>query len=96
MSKRFEKNLRKDARRNQLLQHRKKKREQVMAQKRNLGGFSSAPILICVIPLQNNTDIKNIISIVTDMDETANVATSSNGITHIRYTMDEGTYFLYY
>ncbi|KYM82080.1 Pre-rRNA-processing protein TSR1 like protein [Atta colombica] len=82
-SKRFEKNLRKNARRNQLLQHRKKKREQVLAQKRNLGGFFSAPILICVIPLQNDIDIKDIVSVVTNMDETANVATSSNGIIHI-------------
>jgi len=93
-SKRFEKNLRKNARRNQLLQHRKKKREQVLAQKRNLGGFFSAPILICVIPLQNDIDIKDIVFVVTNMDETANVATSSNGIIHIRYTVDEGICFL--
>lgn len=83
-SKCLEKNLRKDARRNQLLQYRKKKREQVLAQKRNLGGFSSAPILICVIPLQSNTDIKNIVSVVSSMDDkAANVATSPSGITHI-------------
>ncbi|XP_024882748.1 pre-rRNA-processing protein TSR1 homolog [Temnothorax curvispinosus] len=82
-SKRFEKNLRKDERRNQLLQLRRKKREQVLAQKRNLGGFFSAPILICVIPLQSDVDIKNIVSAVTNMAETANVATSPNGIIHI-------------
>lgn len=93
-SKRFEKNLRKDARRNQLLQYRKKKREQLVAQKRNLGGFSSAPVLICVIPLHSDIDVKNIVSIVTSMDETANVATSPNGITHIGYAMKEKRSFL--
>ncbi|XP_011867459.1 PREDICTED: pre-rRNA-processing protein TSR1 homolog [Vollenhovia emeryi] len=82
-SKRFEKTLGKEARRNQLLQHRKKKREQVFMQKRNLGGFSSAPVLICVIPLQSGIDTKNMISAVTSMGETARVATSPNGITHI-------------
>lgn len=56
-----------------------------MEQKRNLGGVASAPILICVIPLQSDTDIKNIVSIITSVDETANVATSPSGITHVRY-----------
>lgn len=83
LCKRFEKSVGKDARRNQLLQHRKKKREQVFAQKRNLGGFSSAPVLICVIPLQRDTDMNNIVSIITHADETAHVATSPNGIRHI-------------
>ncbi|KAL0126341.1 hypothetical protein PUN28_005023 [Cardiocondyla obscurior] len=82
-SKRFEKDVRKDARRNQMLQHRKMKREQVLEQKRNIGGFSSAPILICVIPLQSKMDIKNIVSVITNADENANIATSPNGITHI-------------
>ncbi|XP_071576772.1 pre-rRNA-processing protein TSR1 homolog [Temnothorax nylanderi] len=58
-SKHFEKNLRKDERRNQLLQLRRKKREQVFAQNRNLGGFSSSPVLIWVIPLQSDVDIVN-------------------------------------
>ncbi|XP_025073225.1 pre-rRNA-processing protein TSR1 homolog isoform X2 [Pogonomyrmex barbatus] len=82
-SKRFEKNLGKDARRNQLLQHRKKKREQILAQKRNFGGFFTAPILICIIPLQNNIDLKSILSIITGMDEDANIATSPSGIIHV-------------
>lgn len=95
-SKRFEKNLRKDARRNQLLQHRKKKREQIFAQKRNFGGFSSAPVLICVIPLHSDIDAKNIVSVVTSMDESANVATGPNGVTHIGYAMKEETSFPLY
>ncbi|XP_011155361.1 pre-rRNA-processing protein TSR1 homolog [Solenopsis invicta] len=87
LSKRFEtlrtKNLGKDARRNQLLQFRKKKREQILAQKRNFGDIPLAPVLICVIPLQSDTDVKNIVSFVTGVDETASVATSPSGITHV-------------
>lgn len=79
-------------RRNQLLQNRKRKREQILAQKRNLG-FSSAPVLICVIPLRNDINIKNVVSVLTDVDETANIATSPNGIVHIGYaTKDERTF----
>lgn len=85
ITKRFKRDLQKDARRNQLLQIRKKKREEVLAQKRNLSGSSSAPFLICVIPLQRDVNIKNITSVITNVDETANIATSSCGVTHIRY-----------
>ncbi|XP_012214435.2 pre-rRNA-processing protein TSR1 homolog [Linepithema humile] len=83
ITKRLKKDLQKDARRNQLLQMRKKKREEVLAQKRSLSGSSSAPFLICVIPLQGDINIKNIMSVITNVDETANVATSSCGVTHI-------------
>lgn len=95
-SKRFEKNLRKDARRNQLLQYRKKKREQVFAQKRNLGGSSSAPVLICIISLHSDTDVKDIVSVVTSMDETVDVATSPNGIIHIKYGRRKNLFSLSY
>jgi len=77
-----------------LLQYRKKKREQVLAQKRNLGGFFAAPILICVIPLQSEANIKNILSVVTNMDEIANITTSPSGITHIGYTAKNLFYLL--
>lgn len=85
ITKRLKKDLQKDARRNQLLQIRKKKREEVLAEKRNLSGFSSAPLLICVIPLQDDINIKNIMSTITNVDEVANIATSSCGVTHIGY-----------
>lgn len=81
--KHLKKSLQKDARRNQLLQIRKKKREEVLAQKRNLGSCHSAPILICIIPLQSDINIQNIMSVITSIDETANIATSPCGITHI-------------
>lgn len=81
--KHLKKNLQKDARRNQLLQIRKKKREEILAQKRDLGGFSSAPVLICIIPLHSNIDIQNVMSVITSIDESANISTSPCGITHI-------------
>ncbi|KAM0733978.1 Pre-rRNA-processing protein TSR1-like protein [Formica fusca] len=81
--KHLKKSLQRDARRNQLLQIRKKKREEVLAQKRNLGSCHSAPILICIIPLQSDINIQNIMSVITSIDETANIATSPCGITHI-------------
>lgn len=83
--KHLKRSLQRDARRNQLSQIRKKKREEVLAQKRNLGGFLSAPILICIIPLQSDIDIQNIVSIITSIDDTATVATSPCGILHVRY-----------
>ncbi|GAB1859733.1 Pre-rRNA-processing protein TSR1 homolog [Camponotus japonicus] len=81
--KHLKRSLQRDARRNQLSQIRKKKREEVLAQKRNLGGFLSAPVLICIIPLQSNIDIQNIISVITGIDDTATIATSPCGILHI-------------
>lgn len=83
--KHLKKSLQKDARRNQLSQIRKKKREEVLAQKRNLGGFLSAPVLICIIPLQSDIDVQTIISVITSIDDTANIATSPCGILHIGY-----------
>lgn len=54
-------------------------------QKRNLGGSHSAPILICIIPLQSDINVQTIMSVITSIDETANIATSPCGITHIGY-----------
>ncbi|CAL1681354.1 unnamed protein product [Lasius platythorax] len=81
--KHVKKGLQRDARRNQLLQIRKKKREEVLAQKRDLGGSLSAPVLICIIPLHSDIDIQNVMSVITSIDKTANIATSPCGITHI-------------
>lgn len=81
--KHVKKGLQRDARRNQLLQIRKKKREEVLAQKRDLGGSLSAPVLICIISLHSDIDIQNVMSVITSIDETANIATSPCRITHI-------------
>ncbi|XP_031846369.1 tsr1 ribosome assembly factor [Nomia melanderi] len=83
LSKRAHKDLGKEARRHQLSQIRKNKRENVLQQKRNLGGSNSAPILICVVPLQKDLDLQKVLSVITKVDETATVTTSPCGSTHI-------------
>ncbi|XP_033337564.2 tsr1 ribosome assembly factor [Megalopta genalis] len=83
LSKRVRKNLGKEARRHQASQIRKQKREDVLQQKRNLGGSDSAPILICVIPLQVGFEVQDMLSLLTKVDKTANVITSTCGTVHI-------------
>ncbi|XP_046833169.1 pre-rRNA-processing protein TSR1 homolog [Vespa crabro] len=83
ISKQIHKNLNRDARRHQSSQLRKKKREKVLAQKRNLGGTHSAPILICIISLQEDLVLEQIVSKFKNADDTINVYTSPYGITHI-------------
>ncbi|XP_020294541.1 pre-rRNA-processing protein TSR1 homolog [Pseudomyrmex gracilis] len=84
LSKRNKKQLQKEARRNQLIQIRKNKRSEVLDQKRHLGG--TAPFLICIIPLQEDIDIQNIVSLVTSMNEAAEIVTSLTGVVHINVT----------
>lgn len=85
-SRHQKKSLGRDARRHQLAQIRKQKRETVLMQKRNLGGLCSAPILICVIPLQTQTTIQDdIMSVLNSMDDTVNVTCSPSGVIHIGY-----------
>ncbi|XP_076638986.1 tsr1 ribosome assembly factor [Colletes latitarsis] len=83
LSKRIHKNLGKEARRHQSSQIRKRKREDVLQKKRNLGGSQSAPILVCIIPLQEDIDVQNVLSRIIKADETANVINSQCGTTHI-------------
>ncbi|XP_068985544.1 pre-rRNA-processing protein TSR1 homolog [Bombus flavifrons] len=83
LSKRATKNLGKSARRLQSSQIRKNKREEVLQQKRNFGGSHSAPILICIIPLQEDLDTDNILSIITKADESANITNSPCGTIHL-------------
>ncbi|XP_012174860.1 pre-rRNA-processing protein TSR1 homolog isoform X2 [Bombus terrestris] len=84
LSKRATKNLGKSARRLQSSQIRKNKREEVLQQKRNFGGSHSAPILICLIPLQEDVDTDNILSIITKADESANITNNPCGLIHLR------------
>ncbi|XP_060829692.1 pre-rRNA-processing protein TSR1 homolog [Bombus pascuorum] len=83
LSKRATKNLGKNDRRHQSSQIRKRKREEVLQQKRNFGGSHSAPILVCIIPLQEDLDTDNILSIITKADESANITNSPCGTIHL-------------
>ena len=57
----------------------------MLQQKRNFGGSHSAPILICLIPLQEDVDTDNILSIITKADESANITNNPCGLIHLRY-----------
>lgn len=56
-----------------------------MQQKRNLGGSESAPILVCIIPLQEDLNIDSILSIITKADDSANIINSPCNTIHLRY-----------
>lgn len=83
LAKHVRKNLGKEARRHQSSQIRKNKREEILQQKRSLGGSHSAPFLLCIIPLQEDLDMQNVLSIITKADETATVTNGPCGTTHI-------------
>lgn len=70
------KGLNRQARRNLLTQIRKKKREEVIAHKRSIGGAHSAPILICIIPLQYDIDVEDIVSSIKDIHENVRISTT--------------------
>lgn len=83
VSKQNRKNLSRDARRHQSFQLRKKKREEIIAQKRNLGSSHSAPILICIIPLQEDLEVESIVSKLNSGDDIIDFQESPCGISHI-------------
>lgn len=85
LARRARRELGKDARRHQSQQLRQKKRDETFSLKRNLGGSLAAPVLITVIPLQEDLDARSIVGIIASADETATVAISPSGVTHIRY-----------
>ncbi|XP_043497043.1 pre-rRNA-processing protein TSR1 homolog isoform X1 [Polistes fuscatus] len=84
ISKQIHKNLNRDARRHQSLQLRKKKMEEMLAEKRKLGkGSDSAPVLICIIPLQENLELQNIVDKLKTADDTINSYISPCGTLHM-------------
>lgn len=72
-----------DQRRNQASQVRKNKRDEVFAKKRSLGGESTAPFLVCVLPLHTEVDPKSALAILENCDPTASVHHSPSGVLHI-------------
>ncbi|XP_012255079.2 pre-rRNA-processing protein TSR1 homolog isoform X2 [Athalia rosae] len=83
MLKRACRELRKEERRNQSQQIRKKKREEVLTKKRSLGGSLAAPLLVAVIPLNQDFDPQSALSLLTGTDEAAIVSKSPTGVIHI-------------
>lgn len=83
LSKRLKKDLSRNARRNQAVQHRKSKREEILEKKRSRGSSGSPPFLVTVLALSEDVDTKSILEIVKSCDEEATVTTSPSGVIHI-------------
>lgn len=88
LSKRNKRELNRDQRRHQSTQLRQKKREEVLAKKRSLGGMDMAPIFVSVIPLNKEFDPTTALSILTQCDEEIVAKTTSTGVTHLWYVID--------
>ncbi|KAJ4450048.1 hypothetical protein ANN_01455, partial [Periplaneta americana] len=76
--------LRKEERRNKAIQLRQKKREEILFKKRSLGGASTAPFLIAIVPLCDDVDPLGALEFLKQGDEEAVVTQSSGGNVHIR------------
>lgn len=75
--------MNREQRRHQALQIRQKKRDEILAKKRSLGGLEYAPFLITIVPLTQNLDTTTALNILSQCDEEAIVNKSSQGNTHI-------------
>lgn len=83
-SRRNKQLARRDQRRNQANQIRKNKRDDVLARKRSLGGQSTAPFLVCLLPLHADIDPRSALTVFETCDDEAIVHKSPSGVTHIR------------
>jgi len=77
--------LRREERRNQASQLRHKKREEVFAQKRQVGTARTAPILVAVIALSQDADPIVARDKLIKSDADAIVTHSGQGYVHLRY-----------
>lgn len=84
ISKHAKKDLGKEDRRHQLQQIRANKREEVLKKKRGFGGSQNPPILIAIVPLQENGTPEKIVELLRQADKEA-ITTDSSCATHIRY-----------
>ncbi|XP_068153336.1 pre-rRNA-processing protein TSR1 homolog [Drosophila tropicalis] len=73
----------KDQRRNQLNQLRKNKRNDVLEEKRKLGGQNTAPHLVCLLPMHGQIDANSALNILMGCDSELVVENSPSGITYI-------------
>lgn len=74
---------RREQRRNQANQIRKNKRDDILAQKRQLGGQNTAPFLVCILPLHSQIDARSALAILENADPEAIVDKSLSGVTYI-------------
>nr|CAD7395269.1 unnamed protein product [Timema cristinae] len=83
LTKRARKELKKDERRNQAVQLRQKKRDEVLLKKRSLGGACTAPFLIAVVSLNADIDPFGILEFIKQADNEAVITNSGEGNIHI-------------
>lgn len=83
LSKKLKRELNRDERRNQAVQIRKCKRNEVLSKKRSLGGLAHAPFLVALVPLNQQGDSNEVLKCLTGCDSEAVVSKSPTGVTHI-------------
>nr|XP_017010616.2 pre-rRNA-processing protein TSR1 homolog [Drosophila takahashii] len=74
---------RKEQRRNQMNQLRKNKRDEVLEQKRKLGGQNTAPFLVCLLPMHEQIDPRSALAILQSCDSELVVENSPSGIVYM-------------
>ncbi|XP_017772467.1 PREDICTED: pre-rRNA-processing protein TSR1 homolog [Nicrophorus vespilloides] len=75
--------LSKEQKRHQANQIRKNKRDEVLNQKRSIGGLDTLPFLVCVLPLHQNINPEIVTKLLTECDEDAEIHKSNSGVVHI-------------
>ncbi|XP_030570385.1 pre-rRNA-processing protein TSR1 homolog [Drosophila novamexicana] len=74
---------RKEQRRNQMNQLRKNKRDEVLMQKRQLGGQNTAPFLVCLLPMHEQIDPNSALAILESCDSEIVVDRSPSGVVYM-------------
>ncbi len=85
-SKKKNQELKRDERRRKANQIRSKKREDVLAKKRAIGGNDSAPFLSAIIPLGESANIQKLLKQIKECDADAKVETTGCNILNIKYS----------
>lgn len=83
VTKRVRRELRKTERRNRAVQLRQKKRDEILFKKRSLGGSTTAPFLVAIVPLCDDVDPVGALEYLRQADDEAVITCSSQGNVHI-------------
>jgi len=84
LSKKNKKELNRIARKNQINQQRKHKRDEVLEKKRNLGGHNTPPFLVVVLPLSSDVDCSAVLNVIKTCDEDITVdQCQTSGTMHV-------------
>ncbi|XP_071442696.1 pre-rRNA-processing protein TSR1 homolog [Hetaerina americana] len=83
LTARARRELKRNERRNQAVQLRSQKRAEAFNRKRSLGGASSPPFLVALVPLSNIVDIDTVRKAILNAEGSANLTWSEEGLAHI-------------